>query len=128
VAEIIDKQPDDIFLRGDMVDAVVVHPYNEQTGSVPQKKFWPMFTEGAHVNMTEAMEELQFINRTLGITPVRGKVEDALARLAASVFTRFVKKCCNIIIGVGLPEEVARLIHDGGLLSSRPASSMKTKH
>lgn len=117
VAEIIDKQQDDIFLRADMVDAVVVHPYNEQTGSVPQKKFWPMFTEGAHVNMTEAMEELQFINRTLGITPVRGKVEDALARLAASVFTRFVKKCCNIIIGVGLPEEVARLIHNGGLFN-----------
>jgi propionate CoA-transferase len=44
-------------------------------------------------------------------------VEDALARLAASVFTRVVKKCCNIIIGVGLPEEVARLIHNGGLFN-----------
>ncbi|MFH2064239.1 MAG: hypothetical protein ABIK15_03440 [Pseudomonadota bacterium] len=115
VAEIIDKQPDDIFLTADHVDAVVVHPYNEQTGAVPQKKYWPMFTEGATVNLPEAMEELQFINRVLGITPIRGKVEDALARLAASTFTRFVKKCCNIIIGVGLPEEVARLIHNGGL-------------
>ena len=115
VAEIIDKSPDDIFLPAELVDAVTVHPYNEQTAAVPQKKFWPMFTEGAKVDPRAAMEDLQFINRVLGITPVRGKVEDALARLAATTFTRFVKKCCNIIIGVGLPEEVARLIHTGGL-------------
>jgi propionate CoA-transferase len=115
VAEIIDKSPDEIFLPAKMVDAVAVHPYNEQTAAVPQKKFWPMFTEGAKVDPRAAMEDLQFINRVLGITPIRGKVEDALARLAASTFTRFVKKCCNIIIGVGLPEEVARLIHTGGL-------------
>jgi propionate CoA-transferase len=115
VAQIIDKQPDDIFLPAEMVDAVAVHPYNEQTVAVPQKKFWPMFTEGAKVDPQAAMAELQFVNRVLGITPIRGKVEDALARLAASIFTRFVKKCCNIIIGVGLPEEVARLIHTGGL-------------
>lgn len=115
VAEIIDKQPDDIFLPAEMVDAVAVHPYNEQTVAVPQKKFWPMFTEGAKVDPQSAMEDLQFVNRVLGITPVRGRVEDALARLAATTFTRFVKKCCNIIIGVGLPEEVARLIHTGGL-------------
>jgi len=115
VAQIIDKQPDDIFLTAEMVDAVVVHPYNEQTAGVPQKKFWPMFTEGARVDIPTAMEELQFMNRILGITPFRGKVEEALARLGAAIFTRFVKKCCNIIIGVGLPEEVARLIHTGGL-------------
>ena len=115
VAEIIDKQPDDIFLPAEMVDAIAVHPYNEQTVAVPQKKFWPMFTEGAKVDPQAAMEDLQFVNRVLGITPVRGKVEDALARLAATTFTRFVKKCCNIIIGVGLPEEAARLIHTGGL-------------
>nr|NJM01413.1 hypothetical protein [Desulfobacula sp.] len=115
VAEIIEKQPEEIFLSADMVDALAVHPYNEQTVAVPQKKFWPMFTEGAKVDPRAAMEDLQFVNRVLGITPVRGKVEDALARLAATAFTRFVKKCCNIIIGVGLPEEVARLIHTGGL-------------
>ncbi len=117
VAEIIEKRPDDIFLTADRVDAVVVHPYNEQTVAVPQKKFWPMFTEGARVDPHAAMQELQFVNRVLGITPVRGKVEDALARLAATTFTWFVKKCCNIIIGVGLPEEVARLIHTGGLFN-----------
>ena len=115
VAEIIDKQPDDIFLTADKVDAVVVHPLNEQTGAIPQRKYWKMFTEGATENITESLEKLRFINQVLGITPRRGPVEDALARLAASVFTRYVPKCSNVIIGVGLPEEVARLIYEGGL-------------
>lgn len=115
VAEIIDKDPGDIFLPADMVDAVVVHPYNEQTGSVPQRKYWKMFTEGAKEDLDASLEKLRFINRFLGITPIRGRVEDALARLAASVFTRYVKKCSNIIVGVGMPEEVARLIYEGGL-------------
>ncbi|MFZ5572411.1 MAG: hypothetical protein ACOZF0_18580 [Thermodesulfobacteriota bacterium] len=115
VAEIIEKDPANIFLPAHMVDALVVHPHNEQTGSIPQRKYWKMFTEGAQENMDESIEKLRFINRFLGITPKRGPVEDALARLAASVFTRHVKKCSNIIIGVGLPEEVARLIYEGGL-------------
>jgi propionate CoA-transferase len=42
-------------------------------------------------------------------------VDDALARLAADLFTRRVQKCSNIIVGVGLPEEVSRLIYEGGL-------------
>lgn len=115
VAEIIEKDEDAIFLPADQVDAVVVHRFNEQTGSIPQLKYWPMFVEGAQEDMAASMEKLHFINQVLGITPRRGKVEDALARLAASVFTRYVHKCCNIIIGVGLPEEVSRLIYQGGL-------------
>lgn len=115
VAEIIEKQPQDIFLPAGKVDAVVVHPYNEQTNSVPQKKYWRMLTEGANEDLDRSMEKLRYINRILGITPKRGPVDEALARLAADVFTRNVKKCSNIIIGVGLPEEVARLIYEGGL-------------
>jgi propionate CoA-transferase len=115
VAEIVDKRPDDIFLPADKVDAVAVHPYNEQVSSVPQRKFWKMFTEGAAEDLDRSMEMLRFANRVLGITPKRGPVDDALARLAADVFTRYVRKCCNIIVGVGLPEEVARLVYEGGL-------------
>ncbi|MFO7557655.1 MAG: hypothetical protein R6X10_02405 [Desulfobacterales bacterium] len=115
VAEVVDRRPDEIFLKADMVDAIVVHPLNEQTGSVPQRKYWKMFTEGATENMDESLEKLRFINKCLKITPKRGPVEEALARLAASVFTRYVKKCSNIVVGVGMPEEVARLIYEGGL-------------
>ncbi|MDA8138199.1 MAG: hypothetical protein M0036_06030 [Desulfobacteraceae bacterium] len=115
VAEVIEKQPEEIFLPADKVDSVVVHPFNEQTNSVPQKKYWTMFTEGAQEDLDHSMAKLRFINRVLGITPKRGPVDDALARLGADVFTRYVRKCANIIVGVGLPEEVARLIYEGGL-------------
>jgi len=115
VAEIIEKDEKDIFLSVDKVDAIVVHPYNEQAASIPQLKYWEMFTEGAKVDKKDAIEKLKFINQVLGITPKRGQVENALARLGGSVFTRYVKKCSNIVVGVGLPEEVSRLIYEGGL-------------
>ena len=117
VAEIVDKDPDEIFLPAEAVDAVVVHPYNEQTGSIPQRKYWKMFTEGAQEDLEESIAKLRFVNKFLKITPVRGPVDDALARLAASMFTRYVPKCSNIVVGVGLPEEVSRLIYEGGLFS-----------
>lgn len=115
VAEIIEKNEKEIFLPADKVDAIVVHPYNEQAASIPQLKYWKMFTEGAKVDKKDAIEKLKFINQVLGITPKRGQVENALARLGGSVFTRYVKKCSNIVVGVGLPEEVSRLIYEGGL-------------
>jgi len=115
VAEIIEKDEKEIFLPADKVDAIVVHPYNEQAASIPQLKYWKMFTEGAKVDKKDAIEKLKFINQVLGITPKRGQVENALARLGGSVFTRYVKKCSNIVVGVGLPEEVSRLIYEGGL-------------
>lgn len=115
VAEVVEKNKDEIFLSADKVDAVVVHPYNEQAASILQLKYWKMFTEGANVDKKDAIEKLKFINQILGITPKRGQVENALARLGGSVFTRYVKKCSNIVVGVGLPEEVSRLIYEGGL-------------
>ncbi|MBU2620919.1 MAG: hypothetical protein KKD92_01195 [Proteobacteria bacterium] len=115
VAEIIEKNETEIFLSADKVDAIAVHPFNEQAASIPQLKYWKMFTEGAKVDKKDAIEKLKFINRVLGITPKRGQVENALARLGGSVFTRYVKKCSNIVVGVGLPEEVSRLIYEGGL-------------
>jgi propionate CoA-transferase len=115
VAEITEKNNNEIFLPADKVDAVVVHPYNEQAASIPQLKYWDMFTEGANVDKKDAIEKLKFINQVLGITPKRGQVENALARLGGLVFTRYVKKCSNIVVGVGLPEEVSRLIYEGGL-------------
>lgn len=117
VAEVIPKDSPEIFLHADKVDAVVVHPCNEQTGSVPQRKYWKMFTQGAHEDIDASLAKLRYINKVLGITPQRGPVEDALARLGAHVFTRFVRKCANIVIGVGMPEEVARLIYEGGLFA-----------
>ena len=115
VAEVIPKSEKDIFMPAEMVDAIVVNPYNEQTGSVQQRRYWVMFTEGAHVDIHDAVERLKFANTLLRITPKRGLVDNAMARMAANLFTRVARPGSYVNVGVGLPEEVSRLIYEGGL-------------
>lgn len=115
VSAIVPTNPDRIGLSAEMVDGVVVNPRNEQTGSVPQRRYWPMFTVGAQTDVTDSVARLKFANHVLKITPVRGPVENALARLAASRFVREVPRGSMINIGVGFPEEVVRQIFAFGL-------------
>jgi len=115
VAEVKEKDEDKIFLPAEMIDAVVVNPGNEQVGGVKQRKYWPMFTEGAEEDIDESAAQVKFANSFLRITPVRTKPELAMARVAASIFTAIARPGANVNIGVGLPEEVSRLIYQGGL-------------
>jgi propionate CoA-transferase len=115
VGGVIPKNEAAIFLPTAVVDAIVVNPRNEQTCSVPQRKYWPMFAEGAQVDMAEAIQELKFINDTLRITPVRREAENALARLAAARVLRELHPGAWVNIGVGLPEEVGRILFEQGL-------------
>lgn len=114
VSQLVPKDEGQIHLRAEEVDYIVVHPYNEQTASIRQRRFWPMFTAGAVVDTRKAAQQLHFINTVLKITPVRGPVEYAIARLAASVFASVARTGAMVNIGVGFPEEVARqLVHCG---------------
>jgi len=115
VADIVPKNEKEIFLPADKVDAIVVNPYNEQTGSIPQKRYWKMFTEGAQEDVQDAVDKLKLANNILKITPVRGPVELAMARMAANLFTKVAKPGSYVNVGVGLPEEVCRLVYEGGL-------------
>ncbi len=115
VSEIIPKNEATISLPAAMVDYIVVHPYNEQTASIRQKHFWPMFTPDSSVDPIRAIRRLRFINNFLKITPVRGPVEYALARLGARTFARQVSDGAMVNIGVGFPEEVARQLVESGL-------------
>jgi propionate CoA-transferase len=94
---------------------VVVNPGNEQTTSWPQLHPLAALVPGAPVDVGQAAEELEYVNHLLGITPRRGPVEEALARQAATVFARVAAPGAHVNIGIGLPEEVGRLIHRGGL-------------
>ncbi|HUB07157.1 MAG TPA: CoA-transferase [Myxococcales bacterium] len=116
VAEVVEGRPDEIFLPAGEVDAIVVCPRNEQVGSIPQRRYLPMFVPGRPVDVELAEEELEFVNRLVGITPRRSAVDEALAREAASLVTRTVAPGSTLNCGVGLPEEVCRLIHEAGLL------------
>lgn len=131
VAGIIPKNEKEISLPADKVDAIIVNPDNEQCGFALQRKYWEMFTEGAKVDMEDAFSRLLFVNNLLRITPHRGPAEEALARLAADFFMRVSGKDQYVNVGVGMPEEVCRLIYEGGihedvtyLLESGPLGGM----
>jgi propionate CoA-transferase len=115
VAEIKEKDPAKIFLPADQVDVIVVNPRVEQTGSVAQRRYWPMFTVGGKVDAQKWVALLKWANMVVKITPVRDQTEDAMARMAASIFTRIAAPGAQVNIGVGLPEEVCRLVLEGGL-------------
>lgn len=118
VSAVVPKDPAAISMPANEVDSIVVNPTNEQTGSVQQRRYWPMFTVGSKVPERDAVERLKFVNHVLKITPVRGPVENALARLAARLFVRVVPKGGIVNIGVGFPEEVCRLVIEQGLGSN----------
>lgn len=115
VCDIIDEDHDAIGLSAESIDAIVVNPYNEQTGSVPQRRPWKLFTPGGDGDDKEAEVRLKFINEFLRITPSRGPVEDTLARLGARLFTRVVPPGAVVNIGAGFPEEAARLLSESKL-------------
>ncbi|MCB0546701.1 MAG: hypothetical protein KDD19_03885 [Phaeodactylibacter sp.] len=115
VSAVIPKDEARISMPADKVDYIVVHPYNEQTASVRQHRYWPMFTPGGNVETDAAAARLKFMNTLLKITPVRDEVGNAMARLAATLFAREVPRGAMINIGVGFPEEVARYVIGQGL-------------
>jgi propionate CoA-transferase len=116
VGLLVEEGHDEVFLPAEMVDAVVLHPGTEQTASIPHRRHWAQFTTRSDVPVEVGIERLRFFNQVLGITPRRTAVDDVLARLAASVFAAHGRRGMRVNIGVGLPEEVCRLIFEGGLL------------
>jgi len=112
VCALIDGDDALIGLPADAVDVVVINPRNEQTGSVLQHRHWPMFTAGANVDDQAAMSRLRFINKTLGITPRRSRLDHALGRLGAKIFSENVPVGATVNIGVGLAEEVCCVLYD----------------
>lgn len=115
VSDIIEKNPKEISVPASMIDAIVVNPRNEQTGGVLQRNYFPMFTEGANVDIINASYLVKLANTFTGITPIRDKVDNAVARVAASLFVKETTPGSLINFGVGLPEEVGRILFESGL-------------
>lgn len=115
VSGLIPKDPARIYMKADDVDAIVVNPHNEQTGSIPQRRCWRLFTPDPDMTEVEGVALLRFANDVLRITPVRTPADRALARLSARLFMRVSHRGAMVNIGVGLPEEVCSLIFQSGL-------------
>ncbi|HOZ47981.1 MAG TPA: CoA-transferase [Candidatus Hydrogenedentes bacterium] len=116
VGLVVDEGYDEIVLPGDMVDAVVVFSGTEQVGSVPHRKYWPLFTTHSDISASEGIKRLKYVNWILGYTPRRRSVDEALARLATSLFAEHEFEGALVNIGIGLPEEVCRLLAKAGLV------------
>jgi len=115
VGSLVEEGFGEVFLSCEDVDAVVYWKGTEQALSVPYSKHWPLFTTGSELRPIEAMERLRFINRCIGVTPKRGQVEEALARLACQVLVQHCTEGSVVNVGVGLPEEVCWLLLKTGV-------------
>jgi len=116
VGRIVKKGYAEIAIPASDVDAIVVDPLCEQAISIKHRRHWPLLTTESDVSPKEGIERLRFINSVLGITPKRTDVDDALARLAATVIVETTKPSSLLNIGVGLPEEVCRILYEAGIL------------
>lgn len=123
VADIIPKDPNKISITSDKIDYIVVNPKNEQVGGVKQRNYWKMFLpkeiqeqeEGSIEDIDFAISQIKIINNILGITPYRREIDNILARLATYVFVNNVEKGSIVNIGIGLPEEVCRILYETGI-------------
>lgn len=116
VGLIVEEGYDEIFLTAADVDAVVYWPGTEQTGSVKHRKYWDFLTLNSSLSEEEGIARLRLINQILGITPRRKPIDDVLARLATRIFVDHAHKGDHVDIGVGLPEEVSRLLYHSGVM------------
>jgi propionate CoA-transferase len=115
VAKIIPKDGESIAIPANMVDAIVVNPRNEQVGGMLQVKFSPHFTAGSSDVDDEAVKLMKVVNTFLEVTPYRGKVADIIARMCADTFVKNTKPGAIVNIGIGMGEEVARMLYESEL-------------
>jgi propionate CoA-transferase len=82
---------------------------------VPHRKAWKFLTLESKMPVAEGAARVAYVNRLLGITPLRAPADLALARLAAWLFARHAFPGMSVDVGVGLPEQVAHVLADCGL-------------
>jgi len=115
VGLLVEEGYDRIAVPAEDVDTVVYYPGTEQVASVPHRSYMPVFTTKSDMPREKGIALLRFVNEVLRITPVRRPIDTILARLAASLFAESAPRGSLVNIGVGLPEEVCRVICEAGL-------------
>jgi propionate CoA-transferase len=116
VGLLVDEGYDEIFLPAEEVDAVVYWPGVEQTATVKHRKHWEMFTTNSSMEIDEGIARVRIVNDMLGVTPRRKPIDNVLARLATKIFTDNARGGDHVDIGVGLPEEVSRILYESGAM------------
>ena len=103
-----------VYLKADMVDAIVVHPDAEQTSAIFHREPWLAVTTDADGAIGPALARVRFVNRLVGITARRSAVDAAAARLAAATLCAVSRRGAYVNIGTGLPEEIPAVVFEAG--------------
>ncbi len=116
VSRLVEKGSDDIYIPAADVDAVVVYPRTEQSCYIPYHSHFEYLAPTSTLPKKEGLARSRFVNQVMGLTPRRSAMDGVLARTAAEVFARNVPRGALVNIGVGLPEEVCRVLHETRIL------------
>jgi len=112
VGLLVEEGYDRVFLPARSVDAIVYYPNTEQTAGFFHRDPWAAVTTGSSVPIQEALDHARlarWFGEVGGALAKRTAVDDAMARLAASVLFSHVNKGAEVALGAGLPEEVGRI-------------------
>ena len=115
VSGIVPRDESRIAIPKEMVDAVVINPRNEQVGGVLQTKCQPHYAVSASGIDDGAVRVMKAVNTIVEITPYRGEVADIIGRLCADTFVKNTAPGAIVNIGIGMGEEVARLLYESGM-------------
>ena len=115
VSKVIPKDISRIAIPADKVDAIVVNQRNEQAGGFLQTKCQPYFSACSSDVDDEAVKLVKSVNTFIEVTPYRGKVVDIIARMCADTFVKNTRPGAIVNIGIGIGEEVARMLYESGL-------------
>jgi propionate CoA-transferase len=115
VGLVVDEGWDRPYLPADLVDAVVWHPDTEQAAGIPHRQAWTALTTESETPIGDALAQVRLLNGLAGLTARRTAVDDAVARLAASVLAANVGPGAHVNVGTGLPEHVCEALFAAGL-------------
>ncbi len=119
VGLLVDEGYDDVFLPAEMVDAVVYYPETEQTLGYFHRDPWPLLTAAGEGTIDDGLAYARFGRKLAELTgrfPSRGPVQAAVVRLASTTLLSNVPEGATVVIGAGMPEDVATEIFEQGRL------------
>jgi len=116
VGRIVDAGSDRVFLPAAMVDAVVYYPDTEQVPGFFHREPWSALTTASDTSIADGLARVDFVNWLAGVTARRTPADEVLARLAAATLLASTRAGSYVDIGVGLPEELSRVLYEAGRL------------
>lgn len=118
IGSLIEKDPDNIFLTADQVDAIVYYPDTEQTCSRRHDEPMLCLTEDFEGDVESGLEVVRLMNKLGGITPKRSKSQMRIAEECTDLIAQFVPQDGYVNIGIGLPELVCDMLQEKRLLDN----------